>query len=50
MFDYLVVGAGFAGAVMAERLADAGAGKCWLSTNGCISAATRTIATTAPAS
>jgi UDP-galactopyranose mutase len=27
MFDYLVVGAGFAGAVMAERLADAGARK-----------------------
>src|SRR4029453_4759391 len=27
MFDYLVVGAGFAGAVMAERLADAGAKK-----------------------
>ena len=50
MFDYLVVGAGFAGAVMAERLADAGARKVSLSTSGCISAATPTIATTVPAS
>ena len=41
MFDYLVVGAGFAGAVMAERLAADAAEKSSSSTSGRTSAETR---------
>ena len=48
-FDYLVVGAGFAGSVLAERLATCSACACWSSTSGRTSAATPTIATTTPA-
>ena len=46
-FDYLIVGAGFAGSVLAERLADAArTSACWSSTSGRTSAATPTTATT----
>ena len=48
-FDYLVVGAGFAGSVLAERLAAASASGCWSSTSARTSAAMPTTATTRPA-
>ena len=49
-FDYLIVGAGFAGSVLAERLASALASGCWSSTGAPTSAATPTTTTTRRAS
>ena len=45
MFDYLVVGAGFAGSVLAERLAAGSARRCSYATSGRTSAGTRTTTT-----
>ena len=49
MFDYLIVGAGFAGSVLAERLAPAPGSACSSSTSAPTSAATPTTTTTTPA-
>ena len=50
MYDWLIVGAGFAGSVLAERLASQRNERVLSSTAARISAATPTTATTMPAS